>query len=69
LIIDIIIFGIWKNPENVKCAFLFFFPYGLLIHGLPRFVICLVTGETIISPGSKQGLIPLVIPLSENLSG
>ncbi|XP_061958494.1 protein IN CHLOROPLAST ATPASE BIOGENESIS, chloroplastic isoform X3 [Populus nigra] len=26
-------------------------------------------GETIISPGSKQGLIPLVIPLSENLSG
>ncbi|KAK4847915.1 hypothetical protein QYF36_007093 [Acer negundo] len=26
-------------------------------------------GETIISPGSRQGLIPLVIPLSENLSG
>ncbi|KAK3195825.1 hypothetical protein Dsin_027135 [Dipteronia sinensis] len=26
-------------------------------------------GETIVSPGSRQGLIPLVIPLSENLSG
>lgn len=26
-------------------------------------------GETIISPGAKQGLIPLAIPLSENLSG
>ncbi|GLU03227.1 hypothetical protein SLE2022_204350 [Rubroshorea leprosula] len=26
-------------------------------------------GETIISPGSRQGLIPLAIPLSENLSG
>ncbi|XP_038726212.1 protein IN CHLOROPLAST ATPASE BIOGENESIS, chloroplastic-like isoform X2 [Tripterygium wilfordii] len=26
-------------------------------------------GETIISPGSRQGLIPLVIPLSANLSG
>lgn len=28
-----------------------------------------VVGETIISPGSRQGLIPLAIPLSENLSG
>lgn len=26
-------------------------------------------GETIISPGARQGLIPLAIPLSENLSG
>ncbi|CAO2814839.1 unnamed protein product [Amaranthus hypochondriacus] len=26
-------------------------------------------GETIISPGARQGLLPLVIPLSENLSG
>ncbi|KDP25008.1 hypothetical protein JCGZ_23991 [Jatropha curcas] len=26
-------------------------------------------GETVISPGSRKGLIPLVIPLSENLSG
>ncbi|XP_030552264.1 protein IN CHLOROPLAST ATPASE BIOGENESIS, chloroplastic [Rhodamnia argentea] len=26
-------------------------------------------GETIVSPGSRQGLIPLVIPLAQNLSG
>ncbi|GMI88256.1 Protein in chloroplast Atpase Biogenesis [Hibiscus trionum] len=26
-------------------------------------------GETIVSPGSRHGLMPLVIPLSENLSG
>ncbi|KAK9266195.1 hypothetical protein L1049_012528 [Liquidambar formosana] len=26
-------------------------------------------GETVISPGARQGLIPLAIPLSENLSG
>lgn len=26
-------------------------------------------GETIISPGAKQGLIPLVIPLTKNYSG
>ncbi|KAJ4716290.1 putative Cyclin delta-3 [Melia azedarach] len=26
-------------------------------------------GDTIVSPGSRQGLIPLAIPLSENLSG
>ncbi|XP_019057374.1 PREDICTED: uncharacterized protein LOC104807263 isoform X1 [Tarenaya hassleriana] len=26
-------------------------------------------GETVISPGAKQGLIPLAIPLSQNLSG
>ncbi|XP_050210096.1 protein IN CHLOROPLAST ATPASE BIOGENESIS, chloroplastic [Mercurialis annua] len=26
-------------------------------------------GETIVSPGSKEGLIPLVVPLSKNLSG
>lgn len=28
-----------------------------------------VRGETIISPGAKQGLIPLVIPLTKNYSG
>jgi len=28
-----------------------------------------MTGETIISPGAKQGLIPLAIPLSKNSSG
>ncbi|XP_056160921.1 protein IN CHLOROPLAST ATPASE BIOGENESIS, chloroplastic-like isoform X2 [Syzygium oleosum] len=27
------------------------------------------SGETIVSPGSRQGLIPLVIPLTQNLSG
>lgn len=29
----------------------------------------LVTGENIVSPGHRHGLIPLVIPLSENQSG
>ncbi|KAJ8763325.1 hypothetical protein K2173_002208 [Erythroxylum novogranatense] len=40
----------------------------------PQHLPCLLKmletrGETIISPGSKQGLIPLVVPLAENLSG
>lgn len=28
-----------------------------------------VTGDSIISPGAKQGLIPLAIPLAKNSSG
>lgn len=28
-----------------------------------------VTGESIISPGAREGLIPLVVPLSKNRSG
>lgn len=28
-----------------------------------------LTGETIVSPGARQGLIPLAIPLSKNSSG
>uniref|UniRef100_A0A2C9V5V2 Uncharacterized protein n=1 Tax=Manihot esculenta TaxID=3983 RepID=A0A2C9V5V2_MANES len=37
---------------------------------LPSLLKILQTkGETIISPGSRQGIVPLVILLSENLSG
>ena len=32
-------------------------------------VSCFVIGESILSPGAKQGLIPLAIPLSKNSSG
>lgn len=28
-----------------------------------------LTGETIVSPGARQGLIPLAIPLTKNSSG
>ncbi|PON67163.1 Cyclin [Trema orientale] len=41
----------------------------LIIHGNRSYIFYCVSGDTIMSPGDKQGLIPLAIPLARNSSG
>ena len=43
--------------------------FWLLIHCNGKRKTYMSAGETIISPGAKQGLIPLAIPLSKDSSG
>lgn len=52
----------------ISCLLIIFFVFVLSnCHNHCQFFI--VTGEQIISPGAKQGFLPLVVPLSKNNTG
>ena len=56
----------------MKYACFEFLPSRNDFDNLIRFIFLMllyVTGESIISPGARQGLIPLAIPLSKSSSG